>query len=68
MSPEDCIRIQGELDFTTRWVKAEGAACFDYRHLIGIELGGDATTAYATALNMMLEELDAQLQRMPQKP
>lgn len=63
MSPENCIRIRGELQFSTHWAGAEGAACFEYRDLIGIRLGGDATTGYATAINMMLEELDAYLQR-----
>lgn len=67
-SRENCIEVRSRLAMSQgAFSEAGGTACFEYRHLLfGISLGGDATKAYTTALNLMLEQHDKQLLQLQQ--
>jgi hypothetical protein len=59
---EDCVRLVGEMRLGSgAWARAEGTGCYKYKHWLGFSLGGDATKAYETTLNYVLDELDRQL-------
>jgi hypothetical protein len=59
---EDCIRLQGEMRLASgALAHAEGTGCYKYKHWLGFSLGGDATRAYESTLNYVLDELDRQL-------
>lgn len=56
---DDCIWFSGKLNTTSgAFVESEGGACFEWRNLYGMGLGGDASTAFETGLTGMLEQLD----------
>jgi hypothetical protein len=59
---EDCVRLVGEMRLASgAWARAEGTGCYKYKHWLGFSMGGDATKAYETTLNYVLDELDRQL-------
>lgn len=56
---ESCIQIRGQLtlqDLGTAEARATG--CYEYRHGLGFSMGGGATTAYQSAIDYVLRELD----------
>lgn len=59
---EDCVRLVGEMRLASgAWARAEGTGCYKYKHWLGFSMGGDATKAYETTINYVLDELDHQL-------
>jgi hypothetical protein len=59
---EDCVRLIGEMRLESgARARAEGTGCYKYKHWLGFSMGGDATKAYETTINYVLDELDHQL-------
>ena len=56
------MRLIGEMRLESgAWARAEGTGCYKYKHWLGFSMGGDATKAYETTINYVLDELDRQL-------
>jgi hypothetical protein len=64
---EDCISIALKLDLAQGLgtAYAGGTACYGVRNLYGMDLGGDATTAFEQALNFALQQLEAHRRQLP---
>jgi len=59
--PSDCVAMRGELrPAGMPVVGAEGVACYAYHHAFGFSLGAP-TRAYRTAVDFVIEKLEAQL-------
>lgn len=66
--PEDiadnCIQLLMSLSWRGRMlVQTQAAGCYEWRHLLGFYLGGDASRAYEQGLELALSKLDKDVGR-----
>ena len=65
-SREACIQMTGRLTQAGRGVaQASAMRCFEWRHFLGVSLGGDPSNTFQAATNDMLQQLDVQLSTLP---
>lgn len=56
---ESCIQIRGTLTVQDLGTTAAiGIGCYEYRHGFGFSMGGGATSAYQSAIDYVLRQLD----------
>lgn len=64
---DSCIVLLTSLRWRGRMLlQAQAAGCYEWRHLLGFYLGGDASRAYSEALDFALSKLDKDVRKATQ--